>query len=96
MAARAKRSEAEVAATFLKWLEASGWDCYPEACFGTEACRVDIAATRCGLLHFFEVKTSMSLALLAQAEHWIGKAHYVSVVIPGQRRFTNGFETARR
>lgn len=74
----------------MDWLTADSWDCYPEAQFHAYTHRADIAAVRHGYLHIVECKLSMSLSLLAQAEAWIGRAHYISVAVPSGTKTNNG------
>lgn len=83
-------SETELAQIVMDWMTADGWDCFPEAQFHAYSKRADIAAARFGFLHVVECKRSMSLALLAQAQAWIGRAHYVSIAVPAGCRTSNG------
>lgn len=66
-----KLSEEDVAKNILLYLEGQGWNCYPEALLKYSNGRADIAATKDGILRIVEVKMSLSLALLNQANEWI-------------------------
>lgn len=77
-------SEKEIAATVVAWL-ADGWDVYQEVegrCGVADIVAVELEAPN--RVWIIEVKKSFSLAVLAQAWHWIkaGAAHRVSVAVP--------------
>jgi hypothetical protein len=80
--------EADIALPALRWIEAQGWDCYPEAQLKHAGGRADIAAVRGQILWIIEAKIAFSLSLLEQAYAWVNLAHYVSVVI-SRRRLRN-------
>jgi hypothetical protein len=79
--AKGKRgvAETEIAIPVIAWLVAEGWDVYQEVQIFTYADVADIVAVRHGLSWVVEVKSSLSLEVIAQAEAWKGYANYVSV-----------------
>jgi Holliday junction resolvase-like predicted endonuclease len=77
-----KPTEEALASRLMAWLTVQGWDCYPEVQVRGVNGRVDLVATRGPILHAIEVKTSASLAVLAQAMSHRGKFHCVSVATP--------------
>jgi len=80
-------SEEELAKVFLEWISDSKWDIYQEVEFlGRVA---DIVLLRDNLVWVVECKTSLSLALMEQANSWIGYANYTSILIPRARRRAN-------
>lgn len=78
--------ETEIAGAVMDWLQAQGWDCYPEVCPYYGGARADIVGVRGGLVLICEVKTNMSLALLSQAIGWRGDAHFICIATPEKRR----------
>jgi len=66
-----KQKEEDLAKEILLYLEAEGWNCYPEAMLKYGNGRADIAATKNNILRIVEVKMSLSLALLNQANEWV-------------------------
>lgn len=77
-------SEAEVAAKVIDFLLDDGWEVYQEVPLGNIADIVVKRTTRNGatLLGVIEVKTSVNLTLLSQAEHWLPFANYVWIAFP--------------
>ncbi len=78
--------EPEIAAAVMDWLQAQGWDCYPEVMPARGGPRADIVGVRGNLVMVCEVKTSMGLALLSQAIGWHGTAHFIYVATPVKQR----------
>ncbi len=74
--------EARIAGVVMDWLQAQGWDCYPEVEPARGGPRADIVGVRGNLVMVCEVKTSMGLALLSQAIGWHGTAHFICVATP--------------
>ncbi len=72
-------SEADLAATVVKWLTEQHWDVYQEVTFGG-ASRADIVAVRNGYLWIIETKMSLTLTVLGQANGW--RSHFRSVAVP--------------
>jgi len=75
-------TEAEMAKLVLEWLSQGGWDVYPEVSDGGGTSRADLVAVRGPLLWVVECKLSLGLSVVAQADRWQGKAHFVSVATP--------------
>lgn len=63
--------EEDLAKEVLDFLEKDGWNCYPEAMLKYGHGRADIAAVKNNIFRIVEVKMSLSLALLNQANEWI-------------------------
>ena len=84
--------EASIAVAVMDWLQAQGWDCYPEVMPARGGARADIVGVRGKLVMICEVKTSMGLALLSQAIGWHGTAHFIYVATPAKKR---GHERSR-
>jgi len=86
-------TEQELAARVVAWLQEQGWTVHEEVA-GCGSCIPDIVAVMDRRLWIIECKRTMGLAVMAQADHWRGRAHWVSVATParskpnwGQRRF---------
>lgn len=62
-----------------------GGNVYPEVVVGRK--RPDIVVKQGSDIVVIELKTSLSLALIEQAYHWVGKCDLVYVAIPAPRRF---------
>jgi hypothetical protein len=75
-----KLREIDIAKPVVAYLQARGWTVYQEVelLFGI----ADIVAELDGKLWVVEVKNSLSLALIAQANRWLGSTHWVSLAIP--------------
>lgn len=80
--------ETELAKYIIEYLESLKWDVYQEVQLNTYGSIADIVAIQNNLVWVIETKTSLSLDLIAQAEHWTSYANYVSVAIP-YRRYKN-------
>lgn len=75
------KGEEDVAQQVIAWLEAQRWDVYQEvAPHGGGTSAADIVAVRCGLVWVIECKTSLSLAVMAQASRWT--VHLRSIAVP--------------
>ena len=72
--------EEELTTALRQWLLREGWEVYHEVVYLEN--RADLVATRQGRLWVFEAKTSLSFALIEQAERWEGLANLVSVCVP--------------
>ena len=78
--ARVKIAEVDVARPVVQHLMAQGWDVYQEV---QSICGIaDIVAVLDKRVWIIEAKTSLSLALIAQARRWVGYAHWVSIAVP--------------
>lgn len=75
-----KLQETDIAKPVVAYLQARGWTVYQEVelLFGI----ADIVAELDGKVWVVEVKNSLSLALIAQADRWLGRTHWVSLAIP--------------
>ena len=70
------------------WLEERGYEVYPEVTFGYGANRADIVAIHDKkIITVVEMKTALSLELIAQAVAWKGYAHYRYVAVPKPQDF---------
>lgn len=72
--------ETDVARPVVAWLQAQHWEVYQEV--QLRAGIADIVAVMDRRVWIFEAKTSLSLAVLAQADRWRPYAHWSSVVVP--------------
>lgn len=77
-------SETDIAAPVVAWLQAQHWEVYQEVERHTGGQRADIVAIRGNLVWVLEVKSSLSLAVLAQAASW--PVYLRSVVVPATKR----------
>jgi len=75
-----KISEVDIARPVVEYLKDGGWTVYQEV--ETISGIADIVAVLDRRLWIVEVKNSLSLSLLAQADRWLGRAHWVSVAFP--------------
>lgn len=92
-----RRSEVEVARDVIAYFRDLRWDVFQEVQIGHSQARPDIVATLGNLVAIVEVKCSLSLSVMAQAENWVrrGRAHFVWVAAPCAAR-TTGSELAER
>lgn len=81
-----KLTEEDLARHVIDWLEEQHWDIYQEVSFGQGAPTVDIVAKQNYLIWMIEVKTTLNLDVLAQAEYNRFYAHFSSVAVPGVKR----------
>ncbi len=88
-----KRSEAELAAKVIEFLEGYGWDVYPEV--EIRSYIADIVAVKDGKVWIVEVKKGLALTLLAQAQHWSGRVHFVSVAYEAVKTLNRGHDFAK-
>jgi len=79
-------SERALAEVAIGWLEGQHWDVYQEVATGPYSGRADIVAVQGALTWIVEVKTSLSLDVMAQAVEWYGWASFVSVAVPMARQ----------
>lgn len=81
------RSEAEIAADVVSWLE--GFEVYQEVAFSGRV--ADIVVDVAGRGWIIEVKRSLGMAVFEQAEFWrrYGAATRVSVAVPHPRTFNH-------
>lgn len=77
------RSEAEIAALVVRWLRAFHWEVFQEVSMPHGI--ADIVARQNGRIWIVEVKKTLSLSLLAQADDRKPYAHWVSVAVPSSR-----------
>jgi len=75
--------ETTVAASVVSFLEERGWEVFQEVQLGNSV--ADIVAVQNKRYWIIEVKTSLSLDLLAQGHNWLGQAHWVSIAAPEKR-----------
>lgn len=83
---RLGHDEERLAGGLVAWLREQRWEVYQEVQVSTGGPRADVVATQGPVLWAIEVKASLGLAVLEQAEGWIGHANYVSVATPTTRR----------
>ena len=72
------KSEKQVAAPLVTWLEHHDWEVHQEVQMQTGGPRADIVARMGRLIWIVEVKRSLSLSLLDQVAQWHGYGNYVS------------------
>lgn len=77
--------ESDLADAFIPWIETSGWDVFQEVSFKETGRVADIILRRYPTVWAIELKTSLSLDLLVQAEEWIRYTNYVSIVVPDRK-----------
>ena len=75
-----KITETTLGPPVIAYLQAADWTVYQEVL--RRGSRADLVATKGPLVWVLELKTSLSLALIEQCEAWVGKASYVSAVVP--------------
>lgn len=82
-------AEQQLATTIVEWLTAEGWEVYHEVeipCGG----RPDIVAVRGSLRWAIEVKTSLTLTVLEQAQRNLPYFHLSSYAVPAPTRLPHG------
>lgn len=80
-------SEEMLARELVEALTDLGLDIYQEvAPWGREGARCDIVVKEGKRIHAIEVKTSLSLQVIAQAKDWMHCAHRVSIAVPKPAR----------
>lgn len=77
--------ETDLALKVVEWLTSQHWDVYQEVQICSSI--ADVVAVQGPLVWIIECKLSMSLGLIGQAHEWIRNAHFVSVAIPGGKRY---------
>ncbi len=75
-------SEQEIADLVVRKFEANGWEVFHEVAFSGKV--IDMVAVKDGISHIVEVKTSLGLSVLAQADYWMRchASNLVSVAVP--------------
>lgn len=81
--------EEELAAQVVSWLRDQEWVVYQEVMCHDKVC--DIVAERGGVLWAIECKTTLSLAVMAQAHYWRKLSNHSSVAVPGTYRRRSSF-----
>lgn len=89
-----KPSERAVAIPLCAYLRAEGWEVFEEVRYRYDDTKTafwiaDVVALKNGVLVVFEAKAAFSLAVMRQAERWIGLANEVYVVVPGTGKPAN-------
>lgn len=87
-------TERDLGKAVVAHLRDEGWDVYQEVLAGGPI--ADVVATSGPVIHVVELKKTLSLELMAQAEAWLKHAHLVSVAIPRPRRRSRGWWFAER
>lgn len=64
------------------YFESRDCEVYSEVLFGQGGRRADIVVKQNNIVSVIEMKTSLSLDLLEQANRWLGYAHYVYIAVP--------------
>lgn len=84
-------TEAELAVHIVAWLQERGWKVHEEVSCGSVA---DIVAVMERRIWVVEVKKTMGLAVMSQADAWRRWVHWVSVATPKRKRVptSSGFE----
>lgn len=82
MTAAAFRTESELCVAFQGHLEQLGWECYPEVEVRYGPGRADLVAYLRPVLWVIEAKLHLNEAVCGQAERWLGRAHFVSILVP--------------
>lgn len=78
-----QRSEADIAASVVAWLEGRGWAVYQECKLrGLHDTRADIVAVQNQQAMVVECKTRYSLEVLSQAYAWRHTATFVAIAVP--------------
>ena len=86
------KSEVKLAEKVIEYLQDLKWEVYQEVTIHGQI--ADIVAIQNGLIWIIECKKSLSLDVIAQAEHWTHYANYVSVAVPKTYRNNNGRQFA--
>lgn len=95
-------TEAGLAVEVISYLEQDGWVIYQEVAPSRYVSQIaDIVATKqlCRgrlLVHVVEVKQSLNLGVIEQAQHWRRMAHQVSVAFKEPKKRNRNHEFARR
>ena len=80
------QKESDLAAPVIEYLQDLRWEVYQEVQTGYAGDIADIVARQGKLLWVIELKKSLSLEVIAQAQIWSRYAHYASVAIPTRTR----------
>lgn len=84
------KKESELASAFIPWIESSGWDVYQEVQMYRQDNVADLVLRRGVVIWVIEMKTSLSLDLMGQAEAWKYYSNYTSVIVPNRKSFRIG------
>jgi hypothetical protein len=79
---KVKLAEVDLAAFVVKHLQNEGWEIYQEVQIKSFGAIADIVAIKGDDVMVVEAKTSFSLAVLGQANHWQTVAHYAAIAVP--------------
>jgi hypothetical protein len=82
-------AEQKVAATIVEWLAAEGWEVYHEVEIPGGG-RADIVAVQGPLRWAIEVKTSLTLTVLEQAQRNLAYFHLSSYAVPAPSKLPHG------
>lgn len=77
-----KVSEETLAEKVVAWLQEMKWDVYQEVQMDRYGRVCDIVAIQNKVSWFIEVKTTLGIDVIEQAQAWRWSAHYVSVATP--------------
>jgi hypothetical protein len=77
-----KIKEVELFKPIKQFFENRDYEVYSEVLFGQGGSRADVVAKQNNIISVIEMKTSLSLDLLEQANRWIHYAHYVYIAVP--------------
>lgn len=88
-------TEEEIASVVIEFLLQDNWEIYQEVRFDQGGPRADIVGVRKGIVHFVEVKRTLSFKLLSQAANWRHEGHYSSVAIPRTKGETKAYTRDR-
>lgn len=83
--AKTSLKESDLYEHVKQWLEARGWDVYPEVQPFAYDRRADIVALQGPSVAIVEMKTSLTYEVVRQAERWIGNAHYIWIAVPWRK-----------
>lgn len=75
-------AEVDVAKAVVSYIVSLGWEVYQEVQPWRDGKCADIVATKGKLVWVVEVKTSLTLSVIAQAEWWSHYAHTASIAFP--------------
>lgn len=82
MSPKERQPETAVAKPIVSYLADLQWDVYQEIALGS---RADIVGLQGRLIWVVEVKTTLTLDVIEQAQNWLDHAHYVSIAVPWSR-----------
>jgi len=79
---REKIKETDLFDPIKQYFESRGFEVYSEVLAGQGTRRADVVIRHGSVVSVIEMKTTLSLDLLEQANRWISRAHYVYIAIP--------------